>query len=268
MSLVCVLLWLPARLLHVFFGTYMSRNVDVRKAGLVEDVNALALAVAVILLLTSRATFNQAEEDISLQGWANLVQFGPSRPSICASLNQKSLTGSIYSEIRFCCEDSSVDIYENDLRCLGRTSFPLNGTQQEQFEQLLLAMHMDCRAYRMAVTYNIGRRSAVCYSGDDDDLSRVFAAVGIARASPHRWKSLDWISPNKKACRRFYATKGLQLAMRNNTCYYPANATHLDKFPNDLGFPPGTDIVRLLDESNKGLFLGLYCSSKVIWMHA
>ena len=144
MSLVCVLLWLPARLLRVFFGTYKSRNADVRKAGLVADVNALALAVAVILLLTSRATFNQAEEDISLQGWANLVQFGPSRMSICASLNQKSFTGSIYNEIRFCCYDKPVERDKSttkatqvqpDSRCLGgRTSLPLNGSSQRQTE--------------------------------------------------------------------------------------------------------------------------------------
>ena len=58
-SLVYTLLWLPGRLLHVYLGTYTSHNVDVRRAGLVADINALALAVAVILLLTSRSTISR-----------------------------------------------------------------------------------------------------------------------------------------------------------------------------------------------------------------
>ena len=70
-SALAVLLYalalLPLRLLRVFVGTYTSRNEDVRRAGLVADVNALALAVAVVLLLTSRGTFNNAEDTIKHQ---------------------------------------------------------------------------------------------------------------------------------------------------------------------------------------------------------
>ena len=51
---IFMLLWVPLRLLLAFPRTYMSRNKEVRKAGLVADCNAVALAVAVALLLTSQ----------------------------------------------------------------------------------------------------------------------------------------------------------------------------------------------------------------------
>lgn len=50
-SLMRVLLWLPERIMRVFLGTYVSHNEDVRRAGLVADVSALALAGERPLLL-------------------------------------------------------------------------------------------------------------------------------------------------------------------------------------------------------------------------
>ena len=119
-----------------------------------------------------------------------------------------------------------------------------------------------CDAFTMAIAYNTGRRSSICY---DEDILHFFPhmGLGLGRASPHRWKSLEWISPNVKACGSEAAMKKMQLAldMSYGNCYYPSNATRFDTFPNDLGFPPGTEIVRWLDESNKALFLGIGCTS-------
>ena len=176
MSLMRVLLWLPARMLYVILGTYMSDNPDVRKAGLVADINALALAVAVILLLTSRATFNQAEQTISLQGWGNLIQFGPSRASVCASLNQKPFAGKIFSDINFRCEDARHGT------ALPAQKTTLNANNTQQVLHFLRSMHEDCHAFAMAVEYNIHLSSAVCYTPEDRILKTLYEVDALVRA--------------------------------------------------------------------------------------
>ena len=137
-----MLLWLPRRLLHVFVGTYMSRNEDVRRAGLVADINALALAVAVILLLTSRATFNEAEETNNHQGWANLLQDRPA--DTCATFNQEPFEGLKAHSLHFRCDDHGG----------WRVSLPLNATKKVQSVlPVLQALHNDCHVFAMAIHY-------------------------------------------------------------------------------------------------------------------
>lgn len=220
----------------------MSRNMDVRKAGLVADVNALALAVAVILLLTSRATFNQAEETISLQGWANMVQFAPQRATVCATLNKKSFTGTILSEISFHC---TVGVRNRDATegPQEKISLPLNGSNARQIGQFITALYVNCSAFAMAVSYNMGGGSAVCYHRESE-IFHVLIRLGVVRrhevgpvrASIDRSKSLDLIIPNNTACVDSFATPKLQAALQSASCYYPANVTDLGRLPKIWAF--------------------------------
>ena len=139
-SLVCTLLWLPGRMLHVFLGTYLSRNDKVRKAGLVADINALALTVAVLLLLTSRATFNTAEETIKHQAWAYLLLDSPG--AACASLNQQPFSGSIAQGIQFRCTSNGNT----------RWSWPVDARDTTQVLAVLHALD-SCKMFSMGMLF-------------------------------------------------------------------------------------------------------------------
>ena len=259
-SLMRVLLWLPGRLLHVFLGTYMSRNSDVRRAALVADINAWGLAVAVILLLTSRATFNQAEETIKHRAWANLIL--DSSGDACATLNQNPFMGSNSSHFHFYCEDAR---HGNGPHVTGRTTLPLNASNQNQVMAFLKGIHEDCDAFSMAIEYT-AKHTAVCYEGN---ISKVLFHEGEVHEfaegqGVYRWKSLDWVHPtDRSACANSFEAGRLQTAIDDGACFFPGNASKdTAMFPNDLGFPLGMDVVRWLDEVNKGIFLGVKCNGQ------
>ena len=57
----------------LFVGTYISTISEVSRAGVVADVNAIALVTALNLLFTSRAAFRHAEESTQEVAWRRLV---------------------------------------------------------------------------------------------------------------------------------------------------------------------------------------------------
>ena len=265
--LVCALLWLPGRMLHVFLGTYMSRNEDVRKAGLAADSNALALAVAVILLLTSRATFNKAEETINVQAWANLVLDDPAQ--VCASLNQKPFLGKIFHNFYFYCQ-VQIDVPGHPPVPAGRTSLALNASNQMQVLSLLRGMHEDCGAFAMAIDYRPASKSTVMEYVSESNITRKLDFEATLHRSAeengiYRWRSFDWISPaDRSACKNNFDVDRLQLALKNGTYFDPVNASRdIAEFPSDLGFPQGMAVVRWLDEYNRGMFLGVKCHGSI-----
>lgn len=248
-------------MLYVLLGTYMSHNEDVRRAGLIADSNALALAVAVILLLTSRSTFNQATDSIKLEAWANLILDSPG--DACASLNQRPFAGNTTYQIHFHCEDGRPGPGSKP----GRTSLPLNASNQRQVMPFLKGMHDDCEAFAMAMVLNYtDGHTTMCYAPEEDIWELLIDEEGrhtnAEAEGIYRWKRLDWISPSTiSTCEESFGAIDLQLAVNHSTCYYPANASR--GIANNMGFPQGMGMVRWLDEVNKGLFLGLKCNSSM-----
>ena len=259
--LVCMLRWLPRRTLHVFLGTYASHNEDVRRAGLVADINALALADSVILLLTSRATFNQAELLINVQGWANLMM--DDSADACASLNQNSYTGNVFMNISFTCVDGRRGTGLKQRRI----SLPLNASNQQQIMPFLQGLHVDCNLFAMSITIDyMQESSAMCYGSKDmisAELHEEEVRHALAEAQGlYRWIKLDYIAPKDTSnCMDGFQAHMLQLAVNDGFCYSFANAFEgVANFPNDLGFPKGMAVVRWLDDDNMGVFLGLVCN--------
>ena len=268
-TVLCALVMLPLRLLRVFVGTYLSRNEDVRRAGLVADVNALALAVAVILLLTSRATFNQAEETIKHQAWANLLQDSPG--AACASLNQQPFVGHISQSIHFTCTN---DPYQRT-PSTARWTYAMDAKNMKQVVGVLRALD-ECKVFSMGMQYIYTDRS-VCYkfANTSGSVSSVIEASQTGSLELVQnitgWDRLDVITPEDtyspasageagESCLEDYSTHARAV---NGTCYSPAAPFGNPGFPSDLGFPRGMQIVRWLDRFGKGIFLGVKCGSSL-----
>ena len=267
--LLCALVMLPLRLLRVFVGTYLSRNEDVRRAGLVADVNALALAVAVILLLTSRGTFQDAEDTIKHKAWANLLQDTPG--AACASLNQQPFSGRITRSIHFNCSGDPHRAPHHP-----RWTHALDASNVKQVVGVLRALD-ECKAFSMGMQYMYKDRN-VCYTFADSSgsVSSIIGAVASPEAAlalvqnVTSWDRLDVITPKGMfeccragaACATCLQDSAIARAV-NGTCYSPAAPFGSPGFPNALGFPRDMQIVRWLDRSGKGIFLGVKCSSSL-----
>lgn len=74
LGFLCGLLKRP---FEVAWGMGFSTKHDVFRGGLVMDLNAIALAISVVLLLTSRDTFRSAELTIKENAWKRLVWSHP-----------------------------------------------------------------------------------------------------------------------------------------------------------------------------------------------
>ena len=89
---------------HIRVGmvTYWSRNPKVKQAGLVADLNAVVLAAAVILLITSRNTFMHAEKSTLSKGWENLLQ--DNLTAACTTLKHVAYAGDARQGIAIGCQ--------------------------------------------------------------------------------------------------------------------------------------------------------------------
>ena len=268
-TLLCALVMLPLRLLRVFVGTYLSRNEDVRRAGLVADVNALALAVAVILLLTSRGTFQDAEDTIKHQAWANMLQDSPG--AACASLNQQPFVGRISQSIHFTCTN---DPYQRT-PSTPRWTYAMDASNMKQVVGVLRALD-ECKVFSMGMQY-IYKDRCVRYNfaNASGSVSSVIEAsqTGTLELVQNitSWDRLDVVTPEDtydKAsagaagvlCLEDYSTNALA---NNGTCFNPAAPFGSPGFPRGLGFPRGMQIVRWLDRFGQGIFLGVKCGSSL-----
>lgn len=72
--------------MRVYLGTYRSKKKEVQRAGLVADLNAVVLAAAVILLVTSRQAFYEAEKATDDLVWRSLLS--DSLLAACATLSR------------------------------------------------------------------------------------------------------------------------------------------------------------------------------------
>ena len=269
-SLLYALIMLPMLLLRVFVGTYLSRNEKVRRAGLVADVNALALAVAVILLLTSRDTFNEAEDTIKHQAWANLLQDSPG--AACASLNRQAFDGRISQGIHFKC------IYADSGRW-PRWSWPVNATNKGQTQAVLRALSA-CNASSMGMHY-VYHDVSVWYAAADThhSVGSIIDSTDLQSTLEfdqrlNSWASLDVITPEDSFNNVTRSAAGGACADKLNGTladvlarklqYNPAAPFGTSGFPGDLGFPPGMEIVRWLDRYGKGIYLGVNCNSTLL----
>ena len=179
----------------MFLGTYTSRNEDVRRAGLVADINALVLAVAVVLLLTSQATFNQAEEAIKHQAWANLLQDNPG--AACATLNRQQFVGRMSQGIHFLCRDANGHSTGTPHP---RWSNMVDGSNMAQVQAVLRALS-DCSAFSMGMHY-IYHDQSVSYAAADAGHS-VRSIIDVSDQQTtlefdqglNSWASLDVVTP-------------------------------------------------------------------------
>ena len=265
-TLLRALTWLPLRLLRVFLGTYASSNEDVRRAGLVADVNAMALAVAAILLLTSRATFQKAEDTVKNQAWANLLRDNPS--AACATLNQQPFVGRTLPKFHFVwLRPEAVGFSEYH-------TVPVNGSDRRQVLGVLRALS-DCKAFSMGIS-TVYRNSEVCYAAADEhhSMDRIINSTEGPYMDDTSWASLDVITPedlyNTTGATRSPAgvscMEGSSAGVLNQTlvegaCYNPSPPVGDPDFPGDLGFPQGMQIVRWVDRFGKGIYLGVSCNS-------
>ena len=268
-TLLCALVTLPLRLLRVFVGTYLSRNEDVRRAGLVADVNALALAAAVILLLTSRNTFNYAEEAIKHQAWTNLLQDSPG--AACASLNQQPFVGHISQSIHFTCQN---DPYQRTPSTL-RWSYAMDASNMKQVVGVLRALD-ECKVFSMGMQYIYTDRCVTyTFANSSGSVSSVIEASQAGTLELVQnitgWDRLDVITPEDTFSPASAGTAGencledysANARAANGTCYSPATPFGNPGFPSDLGFPRGMQIVRWLDRFGKGIYLGVRCGSSL-----
>lgn len=74
------------RIVRIYLGTYRSKKKEVQRAGLVADLNAIVLAAAVILLLTGRKAFHEAEKATDDLVWHSLLS--DSLLAACATLSR------------------------------------------------------------------------------------------------------------------------------------------------------------------------------------
>ena len=262
-----MLLWLPMRTVCVFFGTYKSGNPDVHRAGLVADLNAFALASAVILLVTSRATFQKAEDGVKHYAWANLLQDTPG--VACASLNQQPFSGYISQRMHFHCN------YTAGGEGRRRMGWPVDASNKDQVLTILHALD-ECKAFSMGMHF-VYNDSRVCYAPADARQSIYKGCIDSAEPSSlefdqglDSWASLDLITPKKlstqvsaagKSCTEGLAAGALASALNKSKCYSPSGSIRRGEFPNDLGFPQGMEILRWLDRFGKGIYLGVNCTT-------
>lgn len=92
LGLVAGLAW---RAIEVFVGTYRSAIWKVRRAGAVADLIAAVLAAAVILLLTSRAAFTEAQDSTSRKAW--LSQLAEKPVMACNTFNQQPYVRALFA---------------------------------------------------------------------------------------------------------------------------------------------------------------------------
>ena len=248
MSLVYALLWLPVRLLHVFLGTYMSRNEDVRRAGLVADVNGVALVAAIILLLTSRAASNRGWDTLLFQAWENLLQSDAS--VACASLDQGSFSGFHFQGMHFNC-----------LNANGRTRWgrPVKASDMGQLLAVLQVLSDECKTFDMGVSISSGDMS-ICYALADTrsfSLSRIINFTELQTSyefdqGVNSWMSLDLIMPEQALsagrCAEGFNAAQLASASTNTHCYSRLG------IPSGMGVPQGMEILRCLDRSGGPYF--------------
>ena len=259
----------------MFLGTYMSRNEDVRRAGLVADVNALALAAAVILLLTSRNTFNEAEETIKHQAWTNLLQDNPG--AACATLNRQPFVGRISPGIHFLCRDANG---HNTGTPHPRWSNMVDGSNRGQVQAVLRALS-DCNAFSMGMHYIYHDESVFYAAADASHSVRSIIDVSDQQTTLefdqrlNSWASLDVVTPEStydldtksavgKRCAERMSNGTLTTALANKSHYHLCTPFGNPGFPGDLGFAPGMEIVRWLDHFGKGIYLGVNCNSSLL----
>lgn len=156
-----------------------------------------------ILLLTSRATFQQAEDTIKHKAWANLLQNAPG--AACASLNQQPFSGRISQGIHFTCSDDPYQAPKHP-----RWTYALDASDVKQVVGVLRALD-ECKAFSMGMQYIYKDRN-VCYRFADSSGS-VSSVIEIAASTlgaldlvqnVTSWDRLDVITPKdtfKRAAR-------------------------------------------------------------------
>ena len=254
MSLLAVLAYLLGtvgglawRAIEVFVGTYQSTTWKVRRAGAVADLNAAVLAVAVTLLLTSRAAFSEAQSSTSRNAW--LSQLSEKPVMACNTFNREPFEGTLYHDLTFQCEAGAY---------FNTSSLDINAAPQENMQQVLqiLGFLNDCDAFFMAFrVQRQGNRSQLkVHKGKDAiraALSNVAKDLGDSSLKDSSYY-LDEIWPLDLCAT--HPSEGFGAPTR------PSSGIPGDCSDRSAGFPPNTKILRYLSISkNVGLFLNYDC---------
>ena len=228
------------RIVRVYLGTYRSKKKEVQRAGLVADLNAIVLAAAVILLLTSRQAFHEAEKATDDLVWHTLLS--DSLLAACATLSRTNSHHIAGRNLTLVCskvqEGQRVD-----------SRHPIDVSNMTQLMPVLRVLD-GCGAFEYALG-NIFNNTP-CYwkaSGASDLFQRI---MDLAKVHPP-------VSANIQFTRATYISGcdqfGQELPLRQpwipDLCGGTKNFT-------STGIPlEGNFFVRWVDNWNRGMYLGL-----------
>ena len=163
-------------------GTYQSAEWKVRRAGAVADLNAAVLGAAVILLLTSRGAFTEAQTKTSTQAWVSQLSEKP--VMACNTFNQQAFNGTSCLDPHIHCEPPIGSALKADTKPI-----LINLAKGQNVERVLdiLQIYQACDAFSMAVR--------VQRPGNHTQLSLHVGKVGIASALAEvRKQFLNYVS--------------------------------------------------------------------------
>ena len=194
MYLLGIISGLIVRCAMVFLGTYSSDNKKTKRAGLVADLNAIVLAAAVILLLTSRVAFHHSEESTQTLGWQRLVNdtnYG------CVTGTQDYFEGSRCPDLMYVC--ARTDTSNRTTLSLEKPSIADSGPPGYEYDQGIRDLeHLlhelkqcggiaDCRAYA---------RDADGWTLTVDDVLALPRVAQWTKLTLYRGETLQTISTN------------------------------------------------------------------------
>ena len=262
LGLVVGLAW---RGLQVTVGTYQSAEWKVRRAGAVADLNAAVLAAAVILLLTSKQAFSDAQESTSRQAW--LSQLSEKPMVACNTFNLKPFDGYISQGPSVRCKlPWGADNGNNENARYAGISL------RDNVQQVLsiLGIYSGCNAFSMAFrVQKMGNSTQLIRHTGSASIADALQKVEeqLLRSSSDTREALSLPVDPKDGSYNF------DEIMPVDACGSPSRDGSRDKGPDTVmhgadscvdlpeGFPPNTRVVRYLTGNNNvGLFLSYKCS--------
>ena len=231
------------RIKRVYLGTYWSSEKKVQRAGLVADLNAIVLAAAVILLLTSRQAFHEAEKATDDRVWRSLLS--DSLMAACATLSRTdSLNYAVHNLALGC---SVMQEGENRLR-----TYTVDVSNIAQLVPVLQVLDK-CGAFEFALGNFYNDTSCRWKAGTASDLFQRISY--IAQERPPTSASYRLIrAANISDCDEHGKELPLRLPWTPDLCGSNEDEKHF----TSAGIPPvGNFFVRWVDNWNHGMYLGL-----------
>ena len=256
------LCWAPVadvfcRIARVYLGTYRSKKKAVQRAELVADLNAMVLAAAVILLLTSRGTFHKAEQDTNDRVWHSLLR--DNLTAACTTLGRSEHRGNASYELSLNCTDTKNRQHIPEIS--------INARNVTTFVHILQILD-GCKAFEFAIgnfyTDTACRWKAGNASGLVNDLLELYPNASHLLVPSANYRL---VGRNEKGDNCHPPLMGWGLLGTARTSCLPWNSevcsarVEEDKkyqFSSPgIEIPPNGSIMRWVDNFNNGIYLGL-----------